>query len=310
MNILLGFKVNAVTTTRDRAGDELGSVRKVLTMEGLHSADDVGAMLATEQGRTRFRAKYWDNAGELLIPDIGDSAEFARDIIGGECAIQPAGGHSSPMTFSEVDVKRIRITPEAGAKVLLKLAVHIKTDESQEDDETRGALDRMLGTDITLRAERSKSEAERIQKESLAAEAQGDLIQDAEKRAADEKDDRYPEAVKLVRDMERVTVSHLQNDLGIGYNRAARLMDRLLAEGIVGPAADGGVYPVLPEEPGLTITESLAKVEAEDEAEQARKDAAAKGDTLDQQDAADAAINSAPPPARVPGQRQMPKGAH
>jgi S-DNA-T family DNA segregation ATPase FtsK/SpoIIIE len=57
-----------------------------------------------------------------------------------------------------------------------------------------------------------------------------DLVAEAEK------DDLLPEAVKLVTESGRASTSFLQRRLGIGYPRAARLMDLLEEEGVIGPA--------------------------------------------------------------------------
>ena len=54
-----------------------------------------------------------------------------------------------------------------------------------------------------------------------------------------EKDPLWDEAVQLVRDEDRASISMLQRRLRIGYTRAARLIDQMAAEGIVGPAQDG-----------------------------------------------------------------------
>jgi DNA segregation ATPase FtsK/SpoIIIE-like protein len=51
-----------------------------------------------------------------------------------------------------------------------------------------------------------------------------------------EKDDLLPEAIKLVMESGRASTSFLQRRLGIGYPRAARLMDLLEEEGVIGPA--------------------------------------------------------------------------
>ncbi|AGB40708.1 DNA segregation ATPase, FtsK/SpoIIIE family [Halobacteroides halobius DSM 5150] len=50
----------------------------------------------------------------------------------------------------------------------------------------------------------------------------------------DEKDDLYEEAVKLVVN-NRASISFLQRKLSIGYNRAARMIDKMEEENIVGP---------------------------------------------------------------------------
>ncbi|MBN1284854.1 MAG: DNA translocase FtsK 4TM domain-containing protein [Anaerolineae bacterium] len=57
-----------------------------------------------------------------------------------------------------------------------------------------------------------------------------------EKDSAPPEDDLYPEAEKLVRQMEKASTSLLQRHLRIGYNRASRLMDALEANGVVAPS--------------------------------------------------------------------------
>ncbi len=50
-----------------------------------------------------------------------------------------------------------------------------------------------------------------------------------------EKDEVYEEAVKMILETQQASVSVLQRRLGLGYTRAARLMDMMEDEGIVGP---------------------------------------------------------------------------
>ncbi len=57
---------------------------------------------------------------------------------------------------------------------------------------------------------------------------------------AEQTDDMYEEAISLARKHQTISVSLLQRRLGIGYARAARLVDKLEADGIVGPPAGGG----------------------------------------------------------------------
>ncbi len=54
-----------------------------------------------------------------------------------------------------------------------------------------------------------------------------------------ERDQLWDEAVQMVRDEDRASISMLQRKLRIGYTRAARLIEAMAAEGIVGPAMDG-----------------------------------------------------------------------
>lgn len=51
----------------------------------------------------------------------------------------------------------------------------------------------------------------------------------------DADDDRYPEALEAVLEAGKVSTSFLQRKLGIGYSRAARLVDLLEERGVVGP---------------------------------------------------------------------------
>lgn len=54
-------------------------------------------------------------------------------------------------------------------------------------------------------------------------------------------DEKYDEAVELVSDLGHASISLVQRYLKIGYNRSARLIERMEAEGIVGPS--DGVKP-------------------------------------------------------------------
>jgi S-DNA-T family DNA segregation ATPase FtsK/SpoIIIE len=58
--------------------------------------------------------------------------------------------------------------------------------------------------------------------------------------AEDEHDELLEEAIELVKRHQRASTSFLQRRLRIGYPRAARLMDTLEEQGIVGPPVSGG----------------------------------------------------------------------
>ncbi len=49
-------------------------------------------------------------------------------------------------------------------------------------------------------------------------------------------DEKYDEAVQLVTDLGQASISLVQRYLKIGYNRAARIIERMEAEGVVGPS--------------------------------------------------------------------------
>lgn len=50
------------------------------------------------------------------------------------------------------------------------------------------------------------------------------------------KDDLYEEAKRVIVNFDNASASFLQRKLSIGYARAARLLDELEADGVVGPA--------------------------------------------------------------------------
>ncbi len=62
-----------------------------------------------------------------------------------------------------------------------------------------------------------------------------------EDKTTEDYDEKYDEAVTLVTDLGQASISLVQRYLKIGYNRAARLIERMEAEGVVGPS--DGVKP-------------------------------------------------------------------
>ena len=55
-------------------------------------------------------------------------------------------------------------------------------------------------------------------------------------RSEEEFDEKYDEAVELVTDLGQASISLVQRYLKIGYNRAARIVEKMEAEGVVGPS--------------------------------------------------------------------------
>jgi len=55
----------------------------------------------------------------------------------------------------------------------------------------------------------------------------------------EEMDPMYVEAIELVRRRDRASISMLQRRLRIGYTRAARMIEQMEADGIIGPATEG-----------------------------------------------------------------------
>ena len=75
-------------------------------------------------------------------------------------------------------------------------------------------------------------------KEQRTAEYDDEIQKEQEKKSHGrtyEKDEMYEESVMMVLETKQASVSMLQRRLGLGYTRAARLVDTMEAEGIVGP---------------------------------------------------------------------------
>ncbi|MEE8359958.1 MAG: DNA translocase FtsK [Candidatus Omnitrophota bacterium] len=88
----------------------------------------------------------------------------------------------------------------------------------------------------------SDEEIERLAKfikDQRAPDYDEDILQEQKKSKFKnfDKDEVYEEAVKLVMQSKQASVSMLQRRLGVGYTRAARLIDMMEDEGIVGPYA-------------------------------------------------------------------------
>src|SRR5437879_9189101 len=72
-------------------------------------------------------------------------------------------------------------------------------------------------------------------KDDNAATDEADTVGSGE-NAEEVDDDLYQDAVRVVCEMGRASTSTLQRRLRIGYGRAARLIDLMEKDGIVGPA--------------------------------------------------------------------------
>lgn len=65
-------------------------------------------------------------------------------------------------------------------------------------------------------------------------------IDPQESGGLEEKDELYAQAREIVLSADQASISYIQRRMKIGYNRAARIMDMLEEEGIVGPPGEAG----------------------------------------------------------------------
>jgi len=63
---------------------------------------------------------------------------------------------------------------------------------------------------------------------------------DAQPEIEDEKDELYLEALRIIAETRQASISMLQRKLKIGYNRAARIVEIMEKEGVIGPQESAG----------------------------------------------------------------------
>jgi S-DNA-T family DNA segregation ATPase FtsK/SpoIIIE len=110
-------------------------------------------------------------------------------------------------------------------------------------------LIKMNGTGDTKRVQCPWVSEEEVQRVTDFLRKQGEPVYDqdilkpreddaSQPDAADaENDVLYDEAVRLVAETRRCSTSWLQRKLGLGYNRAARIVESMERRGLVGPAS-------------------------------------------------------------------------
>ncbi len=84
----------------------------------------------------------------------------------------------------------------------------------------------------------------------LGAAGEGDAAPGDEMSADGETDPLYDEAVQIVIESRRASISAVQRRLRVGYNRAARMIEAMERAGVVGPLQSNGKREVLAPESG------------------------------------------------------------
>ncbi len=99
---------------------------------------------------------------------------------------------------------------------------------------------------------------EPVQPEEVVQRQMWQEIEDSEAQAA-QQDELLPRAITIVQEHQRASISMLQRQLRIGYSRAARLIETMEKQGIIGPAPGGsGTREVIQTSPAQQPSEQPA----------------------------------------------------
>ena len=81
-------------------------------------------------------------------------------------------------------------------------------------------------------------------------------LDDAEENGENDRDPRYEDAKRIVLEFGRASTSFLQRRMGLGYSRAAKLIDLLEQDGVVGPADGSKAREVFGAKSGVVSAEA------------------------------------------------------
>lgn len=144
---------------------------------------------------------------------------------------------------------------EASAAIAGAMAAAVNPNAFEVGQLVRVKIDLRQGVNVLhtsgLQAEILRRQGDRawwVQPEGMSIEVTADYteleaVADAEEEPP-ANDDRYAEAKTLVIDEGRASLGLIQRHLKIGYNRAARLLEELVADNIVAPTEGGGWHVV------------------------------------------------------------------
>ena len=130
---------------------------------------------------------------------------------------------------SDIDSRTILDTK--GAKQLLGMGDMLHMDRGGQPDRVHGCF--VSENEILKVVDFIKKQARPVYNRSITAKRDEDgNVEEADRRV----DPLYDKAVQIVAEARKVSTSMLQRRLNVGYNRAAKIVEMMEEEGVIGPA--------------------------------------------------------------------------
>lgn len=129
------------------------------------------------------------------------------------------------------DVDSRTILDQKGAKQLLGMGDMLYMDRGREPRRIHGCF--VSEHEIEKVVAHTRKQARPAYDLSIARETVDGSAAEQEERQVDE---LYDKAVQIVAEAQKVSTSMIQRRLGIGYNRAAKIVECMEQEGVIGPA--------------------------------------------------------------------------
>ncbi len=247
--------VKRVATTLGWVVSEMDSRYELFAKVGVRNIDGYNERYANAQAKADE-----DELAQLpyiivVIDELADLMMVARDDVESTitrlAALSRAVGIHMIIATQRPSVDVITGVIKANFPARISFKVASKVDsrtvlDSNGADDLLGRGDMLFmepGAPDTVRAQCSLISDKEIEKVTTMIKAQRSPqyiaeISEVQKKGVFkkfDKDEVYEEAVKLILETQQASVSVLQRRLGLGYTRAARLIDMMEDEGIVGP---------------------------------------------------------------------------
>jgi recombination associated protein RdgC len=212
----------------------------VSAMTSWLATDDAPAGFSIDQD-TELRSSGDSHATVRYANQAPEADDLRRHIAGGKQCTRLALTWNDRISFvltESLALKRI-----AALDVLKESADGTAAGDDERFDADMllmtGELSRMLADLVQTLGGESVEQVDWVQKSASGTESS------EAPTTFGEPDDLYEQAVAIVRQQRRASISLVQRHLHIGYNRAARLMDQMEAQGAVGPMQSNGDREVL-----------------------------------------------------------------